>query len=73
VTFSPHPYGLVSAEVWSSSSVLTPDTSISAMHVMEYNTFMNTYRHADTPSPLSPIHGSPFLLFSASPLPPPYN
>ena len=45
----------------------------SAMHVWEYRTFRNTYRHADTPSPLSPIHRSPSLLPPASPLPPPYN
>jgi len=73
VTFYLHPYGLVSAEVWSSSSVLALDTSISAMHVWEYRTFRNTYRHADTPSPSPPSHRSPSLLPPASPLPRPYN
>ena len=73
MTFSLHPYGLVSAEVWRYSSVLALDTLISAMHVLEYYTFRNTNRHADTPFPLLPIHSSPSLLPPASPLPPPYN
>jgi len=71
VTFSLHPYGLVSAELWNSSSVLNLDTPISAMHVWEYCTFRNTYRHADTLSLSSPIRRSFSLLPPASALPPP--